>query len=231
MGDDTSLVTDLLDRWCTALGVAGSTAPVDDQRAAGLALLARWAEPHRRYHTTAHLAAVLSTVDELTAADAAGHDAVAVELATWFHDAVYDPLRGDNEDASATLAETVLTSLAVPAGVVTETARLVRVTAAHEPESDDRNGALLCDADLAILAAPPSVYQRYADAVREEYAHVDNATFRAGRAAVLQRLLARPSLFNLGAARDKWERQARINLAIELSALTTGGQSRKPHDP
>ncbi len=162
---------------------------------------------------------MLSHVDTL----ADGRDAVAVRLATWFHDAVYDPTRPGNEQASADLAVAELDRLGVPEKSTAEVARLILVTASHDPAPDDRDGALLCDADLAILATPPSAYRRYADAVRTEYGHLDDATFRAGRAAVLRSLLARPHLYNLDAARDKWERRARINLAIEAAALTAGG--------
>jgi predicted metal-dependent HD superfamily phosphohydrolase len=224
----TSAVTELLDRWCATLAAAGSDATAARQLEAGESLLARWSEPHRSYHTTAHLAAMLSTVDLLAAAPA---DATAVQLAAWFHDAVYDPRQDDNESASAALAETTLDALGIAAESVAEVARLVRLTATHDPAPDDANGALLCDADLAILAAPPSAYRRYAEAVRAEYAHVEEAAFRTGRAAVLRRLLAQPQLFSLASARDKWEKRARINLAIEVSTLTEGVSARKPLRP
>jgi predicted metal-dependent HD superfamily phosphohydrolase len=210
-------VTELLNRWCAALTAAGSRSPVAEQREAGADLLRRWSEVHRRYHTVAHLTQMLSIVDDMT--DAAD-DPAAVRLATWFHDAVYDPRRPDNEEASATTAESVLTALTVPAGTIAEVMRLIRLTTSHDPAPGDRNGRLLCDADLAILAAAPSAYRRYADAVRAEYAHVDEASFRAGRAAVLRRLLSRPSLFSLPSTREEWEKRARINMAMEVSVLT-----------
>src|SRR5262245_30263250 len=103
----------------------------------GAELLRRYAEPHRRYHTTRHLADVLDRVDELAAE---ADDADAVRLAAWFHDAVYDPLRGDNEERSANLAERALGETDLPGGTVAEVARLVRLTATHAPEPGDRNG-------------------------------------------------------------------------------------------
>jgi len=210
-------VSDLLDRWCAALTAAGSAAPAGDQVEAGAELLAHWSESHRRYHTVTHLTAMLSTVDAL--ADAAA-DPDAVRLATWFHDAVYDPTRPDNEELSAALAATGLAALHVPADTITEVVRLIALTTSHDPAPDDRNGAVLCDADLAILAAPPSAYRRYAEAVRAEYAHIEEDAFRVGRAAVLRRLLARPRLFSLASTWEKWEKRARINLAMEVSVLT-----------
>ncbi|MFI7277702.1 metal-dependent phosphohydrolase [Streptomyces sp. NPDC049879] len=179
----------------------------------GRELLARWAEPHRRYHTTAHLAAVLGHLDEL-----AGHPAepVAVELAAWFHDAVYDPYSPDNEEMSARLAEELLGG----GPRATEVARLVRLTAGHDPDPDDRNGAALCDADLAVLASTPERYAVYAAEVRQEYAYVDDDAFREGRADVLRRLLALPALFHTPYAAEHWERAARFNLRAELELLT-----------
>jgi predicted metal-dependent HD superfamily phosphohydrolase len=205
--------------WAGTIGAVLST--VD---AAGMAdrvgedLVARWSEPHRHYHTLAHLGAVVSIVDSTAAA--VGADGPVVALAAWFHDAVYDPRRDDNEEASARLAGTALARLGRPAAQVAEVARLVRLTATHDPEPGDRNGALLCDADLAILAADPPAYDRYSAAVRREYPHVPDDAFRAGRAAVLRRLRDRPALFHVVAHRADWEARARANLSRELAALT-----------
>jgi predicted metal-dependent HD superfamily phosphohydrolase len=184
--------------------------------ALGAGLLRRYAEPHRHYHTVQHLTAVLEHVDEL-AGEAA--DADAVRLAAWFHDAVYDPSRGDNEERSARLAERTLADAGLPSATIAEVARLVRLTAAHDPAEGDRNGAVLCDADLAILAAPPEDYAAYAAAVREEYAAVPDEAFRTGRAAVLRNLLDLPALFRTAPARERWERAARHNLRTELMLL------------
>ncbi|MFI6861991.1 hypothetical protein ACIBKZ_19185 [Streptomyces sp. NPDC050421] len=180
-------------------------------------LLARWAEPQRRYHTTAHLTAVLDHVDTL-----AGHaaDADAVRLAAWFHDAVYRPDRSENEERSAVLAERALPEAGVPDAVTAEVARLVRLTVSHDPADGDTNGEALCDADLAILAAPPKEYAEYAARVREEYGFVPGEAFREGRAAVLRQLLELPRLFRTPYGAAEWEARARHNLSTELELLT-----------
>ncbi len=98
-------------------------------------------------------------------------------------------------------------------------ARLVRLTASHDPLPGDRNGGLLTDADLAILAADEEVYRAYTVAVRREYAHVPDAAFAAGRAAVLHNLLGLPSLFHTPVLREHWEEPARHNITRELAAL------------
>jgi predicted metal-dependent HD superfamily phosphohydrolase len=179
--------------------------------AAGRDLLGRWSEPHRRYHDVAHLTAILSTLDGFGASR-------PVRLAAWFHDAVYDPRRTDNEGRSARLAVAVLTWLG-QADVAPEVARLVLVTAGHDPAPGDRDAAVLCDADLAVLAWPRREYDGYAAAIRAEYAHVPDETYRVGRADVLHRLLDLPALYRTPGPHAEWEAAARVNLGRELDSL------------
>lgn len=186
------------------------------------ALLEAYGAPHRRYHDTRHLGEVLGHLDALLDhPDARGVDRDAVVLAAWFHDAVYDG-RPDDEERSAALAEATLPSCDVPPTRVAEVARLVRLTHEHKPEPDDLAGQLLCDADLAILAARAERYAEYSRDVRAEYAHVDDADFRAGRAAVLRALLDGP-LFHTAPAREAWEARARSNVQAELASLSLPG--------
>ncbi|MEV0246072.1 metal-dependent phosphohydrolase [Nocardia sp. NPDC050712] len=200
---------ELLARW---VRLAGPRA-----EAVGADLVRRYREPHRRYHTVDHLATMLTVIDEL-AADAA--DADAVRYAAFFHDAVYAVDRPDNEERSAELAEQILESLGAATGLVEEVGRLVRLTAGHDPAPGDRNGEVLCDADLVILAADAPGYAAYTAAVRAEYQHVPDELFRAGRAAVLQGLARQPHLFRTPVARTRFEDAARANLAAELADLT-----------
>ena len=197
------------------LGAAWRALSGSGPDADGLAaeLLERWSEPHRRYHTVEHLDAVLGHLDQL------GGASVAVGLAAWYHDAVYWPSRSDNEEVSAALAGSTLPAVGVAGEVVTEVERLVLLTATHQPEPSDRDGALLCDADLAVLGASPARYAAYRVAVRAEYAALDEEQWRVGRAAVLTRLLDRPSLYATRSARRRWEAAARNNLAVELAGL------------
>jgi len=181
-------------------------------------LLPRWQEPQRHYHTLTHLTTVLDHVDTLE--EYAG-DPDVVRLAAWFHDAVYLPDRSENEERSARLAERALPEAGVPQDRTAEVARLVRLTVTHDPAGDDRDGQVLCDADLAVLAAPPSAYAAYTAAVREEYHFVPNDAFRAGRAAILRQLLDLPRLFRTPYGKEKWEATARYNLAAELEMLST----------
>ena len=209
----TGAVDPLLASWTGALG----TRP--DVVAAGQDLLARYDEPHRRYHDRRHLAEVLAALRRLTAGSAVPPTVVC---AAWLHDAVHDG-RDDDEERSAVLATRVLGDLGVAPDAVDEVARLVRMTLTHDPAPDDAGGALLSDADLAVLGADPARYARYAADVRQEYAHVDADAFRSGRTAVLRTLLERPRLYVTQEAHDLWNAGARRNLRDEISRL--GGAS------
>jgi predicted metal-dependent HD superfamily phosphohydrolase len=186
------------------------------EEAVGRDLLARWSEPHRRYHTLSHLARMLDVID--AHADLAD-DADAVRLAAWFHDAVYEVFATDNESRSAALALSALDGLGFPPARRAEVARLVRLTAGHDVAEGDRNGGLLADADLAILASEKSHYVRYAEAVRAEYAAVPDEVFRPGRAAILRKLADLPDLFRVVPARAEWSARARANLEAEIRTL------------
>jgi predicted metal-dependent HD superfamily phosphohydrolase len=185
-------------------------------------LVAAYADPSRGYHDTRHLSEVLDRLDEL-AGNGAAYDATPVRLAAWFHDAVYDGER-DAEERSAAWAEDALATVA-PASVVSEVARLVRLTETHAPDDRDANGCALSDADLAILAAPRERYDEYVAAVRREYVHLPEDVFSAGRADVLRALAEKPQMFHTTYARERWEAPARANLERELGTLAGEGVS------
>ncbi|MFF5633626.1 hypothetical protein [Streptomyces sp. NPDC012825] len=210
----------LLRRWNATLLAARAGREGPDPAPYGRNLLARWAEPQRRYHTVDHLRAVLDRIDELADQGGEGGELELVRLAAWFHDAVYRPDRSENEERSAVLAERALTEAGLTPHEVAEVARLVRLTVTHDPAEGDLNGETLCDADLAVLAGGPDAYAEYAAAVREEYAFVPDTAFREGRAAVLRHLLDLPRLFRTPYGAAVWEQKARENVERELKELT-----------
>jgi predicted metal-dependent HD superfamily phosphohydrolase len=209
------------DAWAELVG----DSPVS--RTEWAALVAAWSEPHRRYHDLAHLAAVLGLVGQLS--DAAG-DPAAVRLAAWYHDAVYDPTRSDNEQVSAQRARAGLRGL-VPDERIHAVERLVLLTAGHDPPPGDADGAVLCDADLAVLASPPDAYASYASAVRAEYGHLSDEVFTAGRTAVLEQLLALPALYRLPAVAAEWTPRAQANMTAELALLRSRAASGPANPP
>ena len=202
---------DLLAAWQSLIGRHSAQSGTD----VGRQLLACWSEPHRHYHNVTHLQEVLSHVDQL-ADHAVSPD--AVRLAAWYHDAVYTGFT-DDEQNSAARAEKDLADLNVAPALVVEVTRLVGLTASHKPDADDRNGEVLCDADLAVLASAAESYAAYAAAIRAEYAHVPEREFRLGRSKVLRSLLDGPALYRTGPAHARWEAAARVNLNTELERL------------
>ncbi len=200
-------------------------------------LVEAYDDDDRGYHDLTHLAEVLERVRELLDVLEPGDvtDQDAVLLAAWFHDAVYDTggsgTQGDDagsmEERSALAAERELETIAVSGPLVDEVARLVRVTERHDPADDDLAGQVLCDADLAILAADPARYAAYVAGVRAEHEDLSDGDFAAGRAAVLRDLAARERLFSTAYARERWEPAARANLRRELHELA----GARPTDP
>jgi predicted metal-dependent HD superfamily phosphohydrolase len=176
-------------------------------------LVDRYAEPWRHYHTLDHVDDCLEHVAEL--GGGAGRRPV-LEVAVWFHDAVYDPRRRDNEARSAELARRLLAPWELPAEMVARIGALIEWTATHRAPAGDDGAAILLDADLAILGAPPAEYDRYAAAIRREYAHVPAAQYAAGRSAVLRHFLDRAHIYRTPRFRADREAAARANLAREL---------------
>jgi predicted metal-dependent HD superfamily phosphohydrolase len=175
-------------------------------------LVAAYAAPGRHYHNMAHIEdclAALARVDNLSAVERE-----ILSEAIWWHDVVYDATRTDNEELSAQLAEQHVRS-----GICREVGRLIRLTKTHDVEPDDRLGAILISIDLSILGAEPMRYDAYAAAIRQEFIHVGDADYRAGRARVLSRFAARPVIFPDPGFAAAFDRQARDNLAREIASL------------
>lgn len=183
------------------------------------ALQDKYEEDGRYYHNTDHVRQVLDTVDGLAPY---AEEVPPVKVAAWFHDAVYEPGAADNEARSAHYLRQQLQPLSIPAAVLEEASRLILLTKEHEAETGDGNGRVLLDADLAILGTAPGVYDRYARAIRHEFAHVPEEAYRRGRAGILRRFLQRESLYHTPPMRQEREAAARRNIRRELAALGDG---------
>ncbi len=179
-------------------------------------LIAAYSEQQRHYHTLQHLRECLAHFE---AAGSLARRPAEVELALWFHDAVYDPRRQDNEARSAEWASDSVLAAGCDAAVAQRVRALVLATRAHQDEAGDSDTQLLLDIDLAILGATPARFAESGRQIRAEYAHVDEAAFRAGRTRVLQGFLARPSLYLTAPYREALEARARANIGQALAAL------------
>ncbi len=183
------------------------------------AMLARYREPQRFYHTVQHLEECIAWFDQ---ARSSARQPLELELALWYHDAVYDPRRSDNEEASARLAAEHLRIAGSPPRIGAEVSALILWTT-HAAEPPEGAAALLVDIDLAILGATMERYAEYERQIREEYAWVPAVLFRRRRAALLERFLARQRVYVTPLLRDRLEERARANVVQSLAALRGGG--------
>ena len=185
------------------------------------ALLARWAEPHRRYHTAQHLRECLAL---FTAHRGLAERPGEVAIALWFHDAVYDTARHDNEAESAAWARRVLHAAGAAQDVVERVDALILATRhSQRPATPDER--LLVDIDLAILGAEPARFDEYERQIRDEYGFVPEDVFRDKRAVILRGFLARPAIFTTAALGARFEARARVNLAGAIARLDQGSST------
>lgn len=182
-------------------------------------LLAAYMQPHRHYHTLEHIDDMLRVLGKLASL---ADDPFSVQLACWFHDAVYDPRASDNESRSAEWAERVLNDWGL-GPLAKRVGQLVRATRHTDPtlvnSEPSRDEAVLLDADLAILAAPQIRYDRYATGIRREYDWVEESLYRSERARLLRSLLARPRIYQTIRLFEEGEALARLNIERELAQL------------
>ena len=178
-------------------------------------LVAAYGEPHRHYHTLQHLTECVTLLERhLDLADRPGE----VEAALWFHDAIYDVKRHDNEERSATWAM----EAALAAGVAHESASRIHelvMATRHDALPTTRDEQLLVDVDLSILGAPTARFDDYERQVRAEYAWVPTPLFRSKRRVVLETLLARVHLYSTDRLRESLEAAARANLQRSIAQL------------
>lgn len=222
----------LLRAWEAAFAPRLEKAPATFQQQVaelGESLLQAWEQPHRAYHHSGHLSQMLTDLDRLYAYRTQGSTPLALVLAAWFHDAVYEGAPGEDERRSEQLANISLEPL-VTAGLLSGdelqmVSLLVRATATHKlPESADLPAGyepadiqFFLDADMAILAADSARYRRYLRGVRSEYSHFDDEAFRAGRMTFLRLILGRKRIFLSEEGLQLWEEPAQTNLQAELS--------------
>lgn len=174
-----------------------------------------WRGPHRHYHGLAHLGECLARFVEVRGL---AQDAEVVEAALWFHDAIYDARRTDNEACSAALARTMLTPKGILNERIAHVEEIIRATR-HAAPSGDPDTQLTCDIDLAILGADAERFDAYERDVRAEYAWVPMPIYRVKRAEILMRFLASPRIYQTAHFHALLNDSARDNLAHSLEIL------------
>ncbi len=177
------------------------------------AVVARYRENHRHYHTLRHLDECLRHLDDVT--PLALH-APEIELALWFHDAVYDPRKQNNEELSAAWARSAAAAAALPGESCDRIYGLVQVTKSHNlPKTTDE--ALLIDIDLSIFGASPDRFEEYEQGIRNEYNWVPKLIFEAKRRSILKKFLERETIFHTPHFIERYEPQARMNLQARMN--------------
>ena len=181
-------------------------------------LVQRYSEPHRHYHTPEHIGHCLRQLDL-----AAGlmDDADAVEMALWFHDAIYDPRASDNERKSAEFFTQVVDQ-DVTAAFRQSVYDLIMVTT-HPEQPRSLDEQFMVDIDLSSFGLPWDTFQRHSDAVRQEYTHLSDQQFYPNQIAFLRSLLARPAFFFTDLFRERYEKTAKENIGRHLQELRLRG--------
>ena len=178
-------------------------------------LATRYSEPHRAYHTLEHIGHCL---DEFEQVRYLATNPDAVELALWYHDAIYDTKAKDSEERSAVLAAEVVRSASLPDNLGQSVANLIMATK-HTATPTDPDVQLLVDIDLSILGQSEDKFDEYERQVRKEYECVAEDAFVVGRSAILKSFLGRSTIYSTQFFRNKYESQARRNIAKSLARL------------
>ncbi len=182
-------------------------------------LLKRYGESHRAYHNATHIVACLGELERY-AHSVGKHPEFVLCAAIFFHDAVYDPQRHDNEAASADVADLALQERAGADELATIRRLILATEHKRSPARDDE--ALIVDVDLTILGQSQQGFDGYERAIRREYSYVATDAFCKGRAAVLRQFLTRPHIFGTEYFFAQYESAARVNLARSISRLESG---------
>lgn len=175
-----------------------------------------YSAPERFFHSLYHIQDCLSVFD--LARSAAIHPEV-VELGIWFHDAVYDTRRSDNEEKSAAWAASVVIQAGLDAEIAKRVSRSILATR-HNQEVTDMDARMLVDVDLSILGREPDLFWTYEENIRKEYAWVTEDLFKRERIKILRRFLERPYIYTYGKYRELFEGQARVNLGQAIAKLS-----------
>ncbi|MFO1372387.1 MAG: hypothetical protein U1F42_08325 [Candidatus Competibacteraceae bacterium] len=178
-------------------------------------LLACYREPHRRYHTLQHLTECLTNFSEIRAY---AEFPAEIEIALWFHDAIYATARKDNEVKSAEWARTSVLAAQLPLAVAERVYSLVMATR-HSAIPRSTDAKIIVDVDLWILGAEPARFTQYEQQIRQEYVQIPELLFRHERKKLLQEFLKRPRIFNTDLFLERYEAQARSNLTGSLQQL------------
>jgi predicted metal-dependent HD superfamily phosphohydrolase len=180
------------------------------------AFIACYEEPHRRYHTLAHLEALWQLLQTYRSSLL---DPELLQYAIIFHDIIYNVESNDNEDLSAGLAAAYLYNIGYDPAKRTKVMQYIIATKTHVNPLGETDLDYFLDFDLGILSAPASAYDLYAKQIREEYQIYPDKVYIPGRKKVLQHFLAMPAIYKTTTFKEEREKLAKENMQRELDGL------------
>eukprot|EP01130_Rhizamoeba_saxonica_P012020 TRINITY_DN5029_c0_g4_i1.p1 TRINITY_DN5029_c0_g4~~TRINITY_DN5029_c0_g4_i1.p1 ORF type:complete len:208 (+),score=44.42 TRINITY_DN5029_c0_g4_i1:1-624(+) len=176
-------------------------------------------ESHRAYHTMTHLVEMFQYMDQYLHCIV---DTVAVSLAIWFHDVIYEPTKNNNEEKSAMLFELFGQEASLDDDLVEKVFNYIIATKSHkcDPDTIDYDLFFFLDFDLAILGKNYEEYTIYTQQIREEYKHYSEQQYKIGRTKVLEHLTEQ-ELFFTSQFLEQFDSQARSNIRQEILLLSS----------
>ena len=181
-------------------------------------LLKAYRENHRAYHTQQHLCECLDKLDWAKANGWTENSSV-IEIALWYHDAVYQPQAIDNELKSAEWAYHFLSKSGVDSEICDDLYSLIMATCHREIPNKPLH-QLVVDIDLSILGSEEKRFQEYEHQISQEYSWVPWLLYKEKRRAILNHFLNLPQIYNTDLFHTEYEQKARQNiqkLIIQLS--------------
>jgi predicted metal-dependent HD superfamily phosphohydrolase len=169
----------------------------------------------RHYHTLSHLQNLL---DVLTEVQSQIEDWDAVLFALFYHDIIYNPTNNNNEEKSAELAKKRLLEISFPEQRIAKCCSMILATKTHAISTDSSTN-YFTDTDLSILGQNQDAYIEYTKQVRKEYSIYPDFLYNLGRKKVLEHFLQMDRIFKTEYFFEKFEKQARENLRLELLSL------------
>jgi len=179
------------------------------------ALIERYSEPHRHYHNMQHINDCLDNFRKVQKWE----NYPAVELALWFHDAIYEPYAKDNEKRSAQLAKNFLDANTPDHPLKPEVVTLIEATQFHAETTDEQQTQWMLDIDLSILGADDGVFDAYENNIRREYQQVPWLIYKMKRKSILKSFIDMPRIFRTAVFYSDMEERARRNIARSIKNL------------
>lgn len=181
-------------------------------------LVDSYSQDARSYHNLQHVDDLFRLLENIRNSS---KDINVLQFSTWFHDYIYDPQDLDNEAKSAVCAAKYLDRLKIDSQTIEAVTEIILSTRKHQPLIEGIDNQIFLDLDLAILGAESNKYQKYAQAIRQEYSYLGDRDYQQGRQKVLTNFLSRERIYFTHNFYQQLESTARKNLQMEINYLNS----------